>query len=165
MVCVPSERQHHRAQHRGHRTASGCPRLPPTHTPLIPPHDPVGSFLPSSPSLIPCSQHSFILDCHPHHGPSMCLLAGHPMHHLQPYEPINIDCSFLSISLLLGEAFFLAQRNSASSSLPCRTSKAFLRWFGPFSSGLTVFFPLGPCSQHQHRAGTCQKFSVCGMTE
>ena len=87
---------------QGAQDASGCPRLPPTHTPLTPPHDPVGSFLPSSPSLIPCSQHSFILDCHPHHGTSMCLLAGHPMHHLQPYEPINVDCLFLSISLLLG---------------------------------------------------------------
>lgn len=127
---------------QGAQDASGCPRLPPTHTPLTPPHDPVGSFLPSSPSLIPCSQHSFILDCHPHHGTSMCLLAGHPMHHLQPYEPINVDCLFLSISLLLGEAFFLAQRNSASSSPPSRTSKVFLRWFGPFSSGLTV------CSSH-----------------
>lgn len=76
-LCVFAASASH-SSHRGHRTASGCPRLPPTHTPLTPPCDLVGSFLPSSPSLIPCSQHSFILVCHPHHGPSMCLLAGHP---------------------------------------------------------------------------------------
>lgn len=76
-LCVFAASASH-SPHSGHRTASGCLRLPQTHTPLTPPRDLVGSFLPSSPSLIPCSQHSFILVCHPHRRPSMCLLAGHP---------------------------------------------------------------------------------------
>lgn len=115
-----------------------------THTPLTPPpRILVGSFLPSSPSLIPCFQHSFILDCHPHHGTSMCLLAGHPMQTTsQPHEPINVDCLFLSISLLLEEAFFLAQRNSASSSPP-QNLVGVLRSFGPSSGPVLCVLPTG----------------------
>lgn len=78
-LCVSLQHQHHTAPTGGTGLLPGPEAPPHPDTPLTPPRDLVGSFLPSSPSLIPCSQHSFILDCHPHRGTSMCLLAGHPM--------------------------------------------------------------------------------------